>query len=94
MAVPVFSQDPANAGDRAEQLEVASQCLCDAFDIDASTEPEFSLAEVYEAGMAALVRRVSNRRSGSVDRGSHQLLLLHQPLILDARTRRLVMPTR
>ena len=71
MAAPAFSQDPANAGDRAEQLEVASQCLCDAFDIDGSTEPEFSLAEVYEAGMAALVRRVSNRRSGTVDRGVH-----------------------
>jgi len=36
---------------------VASQCLCDAFEIDLdAAAPEFSLAEIYRAGVESLVR--------------------------------------
>jgi len=53
----LLSQVPANEGERAEQLEVASQCLCDAFEIDLdAAAPEFSLAEIYRAGVESLVR--------------------------------------
>lgn len=74
----VCSQDPANAGDRAEQLEVASQCLSDAFEIDDSTPPDFSLAEVYEAGINSLVRHPAPRQL-LANRQSHveQRFLLH-----------------
>ena len=52
------AQVPANEGERAEQLEVASQCLCDAFEIELeAAAPEFSLAEIYRAGVESLVRR-------------------------------------
>ena len=53
----LLPQEPANEGERAEQLEVASQCLCDAFEIDLdAAAPEFSLAEIYRAGVESLVR--------------------------------------
>ena len=49
-------QDPVNAGDVAEQLEVASQCMCDAYEIESVAAPEFSLADIYAAGLKSLVR--------------------------------------
>jgi hypothetical protein len=82
-SVSACPQDPANAGDRAEQLEVATQCLSDAFEIDGNTAPELTLAEVYEAGMKALVRRTQLSTPPSLTislpRKHRQLLLPCQP---------------
>ena len=62
---------PANEGERAEQLEVASQCLCDAFEIDLDAAAmEFGLLLATRAAAGAATTRLCGSAGVVVEAGA------------------------